>query len=548
MPNVVVSLKDMQKLVGKKLSLAGFKEAVLFAKGEVDVVEGDSVTVDVKDTNRPDLFSAEGIAREIRGRLARDRGVPRYKVRKSNVSVIVGKSVAKIRPCIAAAIVRNVKISEEFLVQMVQLQEKVCLSFGRKRKEAAIGLYDWSKLRQPMHYRAYKPRAKKFIPLDYKAEMDLEEILLEHPKGKEYKHLLEGFSKYPVFEDSKGVVASMPPIINSQLTGKVSEKTKEVLVEVTGYKQETVNTALNVMVSALAERGFDVYSVRVKYPNKAIVTPDFSPGKAVVRLEDVREFSGLDLSNRQIVELLQKARYDVKVKGNSIECLYPAYRQDILHSVDVIEDVLISYGYDRIEPLPIKLATRGEQLLETRQADLVREVCVGLGLQGILTYTMTNKEKQTAMIGFDAEKEQFVELANPVSENYAVFRKHLYPELLELLAENKHVAYPQKIFEVGKTVELDPKSETRVSEKNRLCIVLSGKGAEFTVIKGVLDSVADNLGKRYSLKGNTEPAFEGGKSAAVNIAGKKGFLGEVKKAVLQNFGLKQPTVVLELEI
>lgn len=548
MPNVVVSLKDMQKLVGKKLSLAEFREAVLYAKGEVDNVEGDSITVDVKDTNRPDLFSAEGIAREIRGRLTRERGLPQYRVRKSHVSVIVDRSVAKIRPCIAAAIVKNVKISEEFLVQMVQLQEKVCLSFGRKRKEAAIGLYDWSKLRQPMHYRAYKPRAKKFIPLDYKAEMDLEEILLEHPKGKEYKHLLEGFSKYPVFEDSKGVVASMPPIINSRLTGKVSEKTKEVLVEVTGYKQETVNTALNVMVSALAERGFDVYSVRVKYPNKAIVTPDFSPGKAVVRLEDVREFSGLDLSNKEIVELLQKARYDVKVKGNGIECLYPAYRQDILHSVDAIEDVLISYGYDRIEPLPIKLATKGEQLLETRQADLVREVCVGLGLQGILTYTMTNKEKQAAMIGFDAEKEQFVELANPVSENYTVFRKHLYPELLELLAENKHVTYPQKLFEVGKTIELDAKSETKVSEKNKLCIVLSGKEAEFTVIKGVLDAVADNLGIKYSLGKNVEPAFEKGKSAAISIAGKKGFLGELKKEVLRNFGLEQLTAVLEFEI
>jgi phenylalanyl-tRNA synthetase beta chain len=548
MPNVTVSLKDMQRLVGKKLSLAQFKEAVLYAKGEVEAVDKDSIIVDVKDTNRPDLFSAEGIAREIRGRLTNEKGVPKYKVRKSNVSVIVDKSVAKVRPYIAAAIIKKVKIDEEMLVQMINSQEKVCMTFGRKRKEAAVGIYDWGKLKQPMHYRAYKPRAKKFVPLEYKVEMDLEEILLEHPKGKEYKHLLEGYAKYPIFEDSKGVVASMPPIINSQLTGKVSKGTKEVLVEVTGYSQETVNTALNVMVSALAERGFDVYSVKVKYPGKSIVTPDFSPKKVSVMADDVREVSGLDLGNKKIVKLLQNARYDAKAKKGKIECQYPAYRQDILHPVDVVEDVVISYGFGKVEPKPMDIAIVGEERPESRMARVVREVCAGLGLQGILTYTMSSKAKQAEKIGLDVEKEKFVELANPISENYTVFRKRLYPELLQFLAENKHVAFPQKVFEVGKALELDPKAETRVSEKDRVCIAISGKGAEFTVIKGVLDSVADNLGLNYSLKGNTEPALENEKSASVVIGGKKGLVGEINKKTLQAFGLEQATAVLEMEI
>ncbi len=548
MPNVTVDLKDMQRLVGKKLSLAEFKEAVLYAKGEVDAVEGNSVTVDVKETNRPDLLSAEGIAREIRGRLTKDRGVPKYKVRKSGVELVVDKSVLPVRPKIAAAIVKNVRVTEEFLVQMIQLQEKVCMTFGRKRKEAAIGLYDWSKLKAPLHYTAYSPKEKKFIPLEYKTEMDLDEILQQHPKGKEYAYLLHGYKKYPILEDDKQVVASMPPIINSQLTGKVSEKTKEVLVEVTGYNQETVNTALNVMVAALAERGFAVYSVKVRYPGKAIETPDFTPRRIGVKLEDVREFSGLDLSAKQVTELLGKARYDVKAKGKEIECRYPAYRQDILHPVDVIEDILISYGYNRIEPEQVKLATVGGKRAETSQADLVREICIGLGLQEVLTYTMTNKRKQAEMIGLDAEKEQFVELANPVSTNYTVFRKQLFPELLEFLAANKHRAYPQKIFEIGKTLELDAKSETGVSEKNRLCIALCGKGAEFTVIKSVMQALAQHLGMDYRLQELQNSAFVSGRSAAVKIGGKNGLLGELRKEVLLNFGLEQPTAVLEMEI
>ncbi|MAG21883.1 MAG: phenylalanine--tRNA ligase subunit beta [Candidatus Diapherotrites archaeon] len=548
MPNVNVSLKDIGKLVGKKLSVKEFKEAVLYAKGEVDAIEGDMITVDMKDTNRPDLLSAEGLAREIRSRITRDRGITKYKIRKGNIELLVDKNVANIRPYIAAAIVKNVKVTEDFLIQIIQLQEKVCLTFGRKRKEAAIGLYDWTKLKGPMHYRAYKPREKKFIPLEYKVEMDLEEILEDHPTGREYKHLLEGKNKYPIFEDNNGVVASMPPIINSQITGKVSENTKEVLVEVTGHNQERVNTALNVMVSALAERGFDIYSVKVRYPNRTVITPDFTPKKVSVNLDSIRSFSGMDLSNKQIVELLQKARYDAKISGKKVVCQYPSYRQDILHPVDVIEDVLISYGYGNIEPTSIESATIGSERIETKQVDLARDICVGLGLQEILTYTMTSKKKQTETIDLDPEKEKFVEIENPMSENYAIFRKRLFPELLEFLSKNKHNSYPQKIFEVGKTLELDAKSETGVNEKNTLCIILIGKGAEFNTIKSVLDAITSNKGETYSLKETQLPFLEKGKQAELALGKRKGFIGEVSKSTLNKFGLEQKTVVLELEI
>jgi len=548
MPNVEASKKDLEKLIGKKLDLKKLEDAVEYAKGEIDLVEGDRIVIDEKDTNRPDLLSAEGIAREIRGRLTNDKGVPKYRVRKGSASVIVDKSVSKIRPYIAAAVVKNVRINENVLVQMINSQEKVCGTFGRKRKEAAIGIYDWSKLKQPMHYKAYKPMDKKFIPLEYNVEMDLEEILLEHPKGKEFKHLLDGYSRYPIFEDSKGTVASMPPIINSQLTGKVSPSTKEVLVEVTGYNQETVNIALNVMVSALAERGFDIYSVKIKYANKTIVTPDFTPKKIEVEIDSIKKISGLDLDTKQVVELLRQARYDVKVKGKKLLCEYPAYRPDILHPVDVAEDAIISYGYNRIEPEPIRVSTKGSELKVKKFKRAFENVCVGLGLQGVLTFTMTSKAKQSEMIGINPEKEQFVEIDNPVSEKYTVFRKRLYPELLEFLGKNKHAPFPQKIFEIGKTLELDSKAETGAAEKNKMCIVLSGKGAEFTIIKGVLDAVADNMELKYSLLECGEAALEKGKSASVKIMGKKGFLGELRKEVMTSFGLEQPTAVLEIEI
>src|SRR3989344_2203073 len=547
MPSLESSKKDLEFLAKKKFAgKEELEEALEFAKCELDAIEGDKLTIGVSDTNRPDLLSTEGIAREIRSHYTKDIGVPKYKIKKSNVSLIVDKSVAGIRPCIAAAIVKKVKVTEEFLVQMIQLQEKVCLTFGRKRKEAAIGLYDWKKLKAPIHYKAFKPREKKFIPLEYKVEMDLEEILLEHPKGKEYANLLQGFEKYPILMDSKGTVASMPPIINSQLTGKVSEETKELFVEVTGYQQETVNTALNVMVSALAERGCEVFSVTVKYPGKRIFTPDFGAKKILVKLESIKKLSGLDLKPKQIIELLRKARYDARQKKKAFECEYPAYRQDILHEVDEIEDIIISAGYNKIVPVKIELPCTGEESSEAKLIEKTKEICIGLGLQEVLTFTMTSREKQEKKLSM--KEQDFVEIANPVSKNFEIFRKSILPELLEFLGKNKHCIYPQKIFEAGKCFCIEESRETKVREPIKLCIVTSGKDAEFTAIKSVLDAVCKNLGKEYSLQESLLPFLEKGKQGEISIGNSKGFLGEINKKTLSEFGLEMPCSCIEIEI
>ena len=228
MPNVEISLKDISKLVGKKIPLKELKEIVLYVKGEVEAVEGDKITVDVKETNRPDLWSAEGIARELKARIGKDKGIPKYAVAKGNVSCTIEKSVENVRPFIVCALVKNVRITDEFLRQMIQLQEKVGMTFGRKRRETGIGLYDFKKMTPPVFYRGYKDNEIEFVPLDYKVKMRPSEILSEHPKGKEFGHLLEGATKYPIVMDSNKVVASMPPIINSEITGKVTEKTREI--------------------------------------------------------------------------------------------------------------------------------------------------------------------------------------------------------------------------------------------------------------------------------------------------------------------------------
>jgi phenylalanyl-tRNA synthetase beta chain len=247
-----------------------------------------------------------------------------------------------------------------------------------------------------------------------------------------------------------------------------------------------------------------------------------------------------------MVSLLKDARYDAKLSGKKIIVSYPAYRQDILHAADVIEDLCISFGYNRIVPQKVELAVVGSELAETKSLELAREACVGLGLQEVLTFTMTAREKQQNQMLLP--EQEFVELSNPVSLNWQVFRKSLIPELLEFLSKNKDVSYPQKIFEVGKTLEVDKSKPTGVKEPLKLCIAIASKETNFTDIKSHLEAACKALGISFETVSGSHPSFENGKVALVKMQNKKGIVGEVNKAVLQKFGLEVPVTVAEIEL
>src|SRR3989344_5120344 len=552
MPTIEASKKDLEALIGKKFSKEQLEEALLYVKGELDKAEGDVLTIDVKETNRPELWSAEGIAREIRAKMGIDRGVKKYKVVKAKVSCTIEKSVEKSRPFICCAIIRNVKVDDELIKQMVQLQEKVGGTFGRRRKEAGIGLYDYGKMAPPVFYRGYKDDEIEYVPLEYKVKMRPSEILAEHPKGKEFGHLLKGLEYYPIVIDSKNTVASMPPIINSETTGKVSEKTRDIFIESTGFNWETVNIALKVICMTFVDRGATIEAVKIVfpkggiYPKQPIETPHFGTRKMKLDVDYVNRISGLAMNAKQICALIEKSGMNAKAIGKKIGVEYPDYRQDILHPIDIIEDIIIGHGYNNIKPAKVEMNVVGEELKERVFADKVRDVCVGLGLQEVLTFNLTSAHKQADAIGLRGEK--VVEIANPVSANWTVMRKRIMPELLEFLAKNKHAEYPQTIFEIGTVLEIDAKQETGTRQKTNLCIAMTDHQVNFTQMKSMLDAILSNMGLKYSLAETGLPFLEKGKGAEVKIGNGKGFIGELDSKILGNFGLGKKTVVLEIEL
>jgi len=545
MPTIEVSYKDLCSLIGRKLEKKELEEALMYVKGEIEAWDkkNDLIKIETADTNRPDFWSAEGIAREIRRHLGLGGdNIP--KIRQSGVRVIVDKNLAEIRPLTVCAIVRGLKITDDVLSQMIQLQEKVCETFGSKRREVAIGVYDLHRIKPPIYYKAYAPTELKFVPLEFNKKLNLKQILAQHPKGKEYGYLLEKADKYPIFIDSSGEVLSMPPIINSGYTGKVTKNTRDLFIECSGFNFKFLLPALNVICMALVDRGGKLESVEVQFQdkNKKIITPDFSEKSIIFDFEYVNKRSGLNLKREEIKKLLQRAGYHVK--GRKV--LYPAYRQDIMHPADMVEDVVIGYGYNNIEPESINFNFQGRMTPINKFASSVANIIIGLGAQEVMNYTLTNKETllNKMLVSMDV-----IEVENPISSNWCVFRTWLLPGLLEFLSKNTNKEYPQQIFEIGEVVVRDDSAETKTRNPVRLGYCLASKDATFTNAKQALEFLFDNLGITYTLNKTEHPSFIKGRCGRVRVKDKKvAYIGEISPEVLEKFKLEMPVVGFELNL
>jgi len=546
MPKIDVSYSDLCELIGRRIPLEDLKQHIYFAKAEIEGKEGDILKIDSKDTNRPDLWSVEGIARELRGRLAGEKGLPKYKIEKSGLVVNVDQKVAKVRPLTVCAVAKNLNIDDIVLSQLIQLQEKVAGTFGRGRKEVAIGVYDLSRIKPPIKYTT-ATLEKHFIPLDFEEEMTIKEILERHPKGKEFGHLLKGCKEVPMFIDSAGEVLSIPPIINSNFTGKITKETKKVFIECSGFDFKFLMPAINVLAAALVDRNAKVESVDVVYGKKIIRTPDMTPKSAFVDLDFVNRLSGLNLNAKQAADLLEQARYQAAVKGKRINVLYPAYRQDIMHQSDVAEDIMISFGYNKIPLEQIRHQTMGKVDRKEILTEKLENEMVKLGFQEILSYTLTSKEQLFKKMVL--KEGEVVEIENPISLNWNVFRNWLLPSLMEFFSNNQHVTYPQKIFEIGDVVLIDEKQETGTLDVRKLSAAVSDSRIGYEDIAPILDAFLSSMKVNYKLKRCKHASFIEGRVADVVVNGKKiGFIGEIHPAVLKNWRLEMPVAAFEIDL
>ncbi|MBW3004203.1 phenylalanine--tRNA ligase subunit beta [Candidatus Woesearchaeota archaeon] len=540
MPTCTFSLKDLNSLVKKTIKESELKDLLAYAKAELDKVDGDEITVQFNDTNLPYLWSVEGLAIFLRGVLGKEKGIPAMKVNKSDYKINVDSSVKSVRPHIAAFVAKGKKISDHFLKQLIQMQEKFCEAYGRRREKIAIGVYPAKKISFPVSYKAVPPRSVKFVPLEFMKELDLLQILDQHPTGKEYAWILKGVKKFPLLIDYQKEVLSFPPIINSDKMGKLELDDDEIFFEATGMDLDSVNIAANIFAQLFYERGFEVFSVNIGYSRKPITTPDFNTETIKIKKEDVTKILGIDLKDAEVKKLVEMARYDF----SNYTITIPAIRSDIMHPVDVVEDIAIMYGYDNIESLPLETYTKGDTFQLQRFVDTVREIFVGMGYQEVASPILSNKE--LLFNKMNIKDFGCVEIKNYESLTYSVVRPWIIPELMDVLMRNKHIDYPQKMFEQG---IVSVNKDGKIVDYERIAALTCHAKADYTEVRQIIDYLFRMLGVDYDIEDTDHGSFIAGRAARISVKGKKvAFIGEINPIVLNSFGVDMPAAAFELNL
>lgn len=533
MPVIMLDYDDIISLIGQDIPMDELLKRIPMLGASLEGIEGNEISVEFFP-NRPDLFSVEGVARALRGFLGLEKGLVNYPTEDSGIDFRVDESVKDVRPYVVGAVVRNVEMSDYLVRSLMDMQEKLHLTVGRKRRKVSVGVHDLDAVVPPFIYKALPPEEKSFIPLQGTRKMTMSEILREHPKGIDYAFILEGKDKYPLIVDKNDDVLSFPPIINGILTA-VTEETRNLFIDVTGLDYEAIHTVLVIVATSLAERGGKIQTVNLQTQEGAKLTPDLTPKKRVLNRIYANKLIGINLSSEEMIDCLERMRLGCDASGDDIEVQIPAYRNDILHPADLVEDVAIAYGYERIEPQLPREITMGRLIGFNEACNSLRDLMIGYGYTEASTLSLVGADSQEEGIGY-------VRIKNPITMEQSTIRTSLLPSLMALLRANRHHELPQRFFEVGDVV-IDTKN------RRKLAGVSIHAKAGFTEIKSLVQSILRDLGEEMQIQPRKDGLFIRGRAASVIKDEKEiGRFGEISPSVIASYELGYPVVGFELDL
>lgn len=541
MPVINFSHSDLCDLMQHDVDIGTLRERLPMIGADLNAaMEGDDELVFEFFPDRPDLYSVEGIARALKAFLDVEPGLRAYTGSKSGVTLTVDPSVDEVRPFIWSAIVEGLTIDDPLIRSMMDLQEKLHLTLGRDRKKVAIGIHDIEGVEPPFTYTTTPPDETSFLPLQGAREMTPAEILSEHEKGKAYAFVLEGKARYPIILDRHGTVLSMPPIINGVAT-EVTEQTETVFVDCTGTDLSALKFAVNIVTTALADRGGAIRTVTIERDGKALEAPDLQPYRMTLDPSSANRWLGTSMSTDEMTAALERMGHGASVDGEAIDVKVPCYRADILHTVDLIEDIAIGHGYEKFgTTMPRALTFAVEDPLVSF-SNRVRPVLVGLGYYEVATLTLSNDEEQFRALNLEADQET-LRIRNPVTDVHTLVRVSLIPSLLNILRRNKHRELPQKIFEIGDVV-------LQKRNAKRMAAVAIHAKASFTECKSLALSIASAMGLSADVLQTEHPSYIPGRCALLRAGDQDvGIFGELHPSTAEAFELKYPLIGLEVDL
>ncbi|OUJ19257.1 Phenylalanyl-tRNA synthetase beta subunit [Methanonatronarchaeum thermophilum] len=536
MPVIEIDLPEIEELVQKDRET--ILDRVPMIGADVERIEGETAYIEFFP-NRPDLFSIEGIARALKGFLETETGLPQYKTKQPKTKMKIHQSVNQVRPEAVGAIVKNLKLNEKTIKTIMDLQENLHWGLGRDRKKVSIGIHDLDKTTPPFTYKAVNPNTHPFTPLNTNQKMTPKQILKKHPKGQKYKHIIQNSKKYPIITDNQNQILSFPPIINSKLT-EVNTNTKNVFIDVTGTQKHSINKALNIITTALAERNGQIEQIQLTGKTNQ-KTPNLKPKKHTIKHKEIQNLIGQNITPQQATKALEKMRYKAKQKQNKIEVWTPNYRADILHKWDIIEDIAIGYGYQNIQPKLPKTPGIGSSHPTEELGDKLRDIMTGLGYNEVMTLTLTNKQETKKL---NKQTKNPVKIQNPISTDHTILRETIYPKLMQILKLNKHRDLPQKIFEYGECFHQNKK----INECRHLTAIAIGPKMNYSQIKSHTEAILNELNTKTKHKPLQNGPYIPGRAAKITKNNKKiGEYGEIHPKIIQKYELNHPITALEIE-
>lgn len=571
MPKVEVNEKLFFNLVGKKYNCDElFEKKLTHAKAELDEKPDETqseddrvIKIELNDTNRPDLWSTGGIARclrEYEGGEHKDYAsflnTKDKTLDAQNRTIIVNENLRHIRPFIVSFIISGKPISDPLLKDIIQTQEKLCWNFGRKRKTIAMGVYREKDVQWPVHYDAVDPDTTSFVPLQEETASTCREIVNNHPKGKDFGWILKDCAMYPLLRDNRGEVLSMPPIINSATLGQVEVGDTELLIELTGDDMESLMLSANIVACDFFDAGYSITPVKTQHPyetgyGKDIQVPFYFQKTTDARLSAINKKLGSDLSEKDVIDDLVRMGNSVTSRKEGDDVVFtvsPApYRNDFLHEVDVIEDVMIGQDLDFFAPQSPNDFTIGRLLPITEYSRKAKTIMTGLGYQEMIYNYLGSKKNYIEKMGIDGSN--VIEIANPMSENYQFVRPSIIASLLNSESQSANAVYPHKIYEIGKIAFIEPSENTGTKTVQSLGFVTASSNANFNEAASEVSTLLYYLDHKYEVKESNDPRFIPGRQAYIMVNGKEaGIFGEIHPQVLENWQIAVPCTAGEIDL
>ncbi len=560
MPKIEVNREKFYGLIGKSYTDDELEAVLPCAKAELDGVDNVEgiLKIELNDTNRPDLWSTAGLARQLRVYEGVNSTEYNFFSNLGN-TIDAGERVVKVdpgiratRPFMAAFAVTGKAIDDSTLKDLIQTQEKLCWNYGRKRKSIAMGVYRSDLFNYPVIYKAADPDKTKFVALGMDKELSLREIIKEHPKGLEFGHIVEKDTKYPFITDVNGKVLSFPPVINSSEIGVVEVGDENLFIELTGTDLPSLILTASIVACDLADNGFTILPVRVEYSYDTefganITTPYYFQKDISANTNYARKLLGSDLSTDQMKNALNRMGITTSIEGDEIRIKVPEYRNDFLHSVDIIEDIMMGRGMDSFDPIMPSDSTVGRISPEEEFARGAKDILIGLGFQEMIyNYLGSHKDYIERM---DITGDKLIQILNPMTENYEYVRGSIIPSMLNSESVSGNAVYPHNIFEIGKVAFLDFEDNSGTVTKNALGFMSADRNEGFNQVSSNVSAIFYYLNKEYELVELDDPRFIKGRSAQIIYNGENvGIFGEVSPQVLENWGIQMPATCCEIDL